>query len=697
MLGIQPSRRNSFFFFLSVLVPTAYRLVLELFSWPYPIGFDPLGTYAVAVTGYVPLSLSQLYSLGPTYYFLLQLLYLGLNDIALAVKIGAMISVATLSAAIYLYATDKLGAAWKGFFATVLVSFYFPVLRLSWDLHRNILGLALLLLTLWLSTRSIKAAVPTGILAALTHPTIPPLLLAALLPRMISIKNRRLFLSMVAIIALWLSMVAFSNATQVDFLGLELLAYLAIPVLPWIAVSFATSIRHGLNAETGMVSVAAILLSAFTLPAQLVRFVLLAPFFLILHTAVTCINAKTKRQMKALSLVALTVIIGVFAGGYTLQPPEAAFPYYAPPILWNPAFLDSFPSSMQQNTIPLDQAKYATKILDEAKNLYSAPDQVLVANNVIVGYAIMDGYPKEKISFSGSTDPIFQSRIAAEEGYRPYTVWFTPNFPWYNLTIRQPEFRILKTEGNMALYGFIYTNAGGGAWTIANGKILASSKGLGRTLMLTPMRLSNLELQLPLRIESTEPTRPSKVGFVLYKNSTTYYFFGIQSNSATGKLQASAALQNRTNTFNLGGVPYEFNSGDWYTVGLQAHSNGTFQLLVNGAEIGRVTNTQISPPWRLGIINGEGAVAQFNDQAIVDLLWGTTSLNATTSQVQLDSSPGLTTQSTSTLRADELGIIDSEHPIQWRVQSSHLPNPGAANRCGSPLAYIRRRDACIVP
>ena len=533
MLGLQASRRNSFFFFLSVLVPTAYRLALELFSWPYPIGFDPLGTYAVAVTGYVPLSLSQLYSLGPTYYFLLQLLYLGLNDIALAVKVGAMISVATLSAAIYLYTSDKLGAAWKGFFATVLVSFYFPVLRLSWDLHRNILGLALLLLTLWLSTRSFKAAVPTGILAALTHPAIPPLLLAALLPRMISIKNRRLFLSMVAIIALWLTMVAFSNAGQVDFLGLALLAFLTIPVLPWIAVSFATSIKHGLNAETAITSVASILLSTFMLPVQLVRFVLLAPFFLILHTAVTCINAKAKRQIKALSLIALTVIIGVFAAGYTLQPPEAAFPYFAPPILWNPSFLDSFPSSMQQNTLPLDQAKYATNILDEAKDLYSAPDQVLVANRVILGYAIMSGYPKGKVVFSVSTDPIFQARIAAEQGYRPYTVWFAPNFPWYNLTIRQPEFRLLKTEGNMALYGFVYTKIGGGAWTIANDKIIANSTGLGRDLMVTPMRLSDLELQLPVRIESTQRSRPSKVGFVLYKNSTTYYFFGIQANSAT--------------------------------------------------------------------------------------------------------------------------------------------------------------------
>ena len=648
-----------------MLVPTAYRVALEVFSWPYPIGFDPLGTYAVAVTGYVPLTLSQLYSLGPTYYFLIQLLYLALNDIALAVKIGAVISVATLSAAIYLYAIDKLGAAWKGLLATVLVSFYFPVLRLSWDLHRNILGLSLLLLTLWFSTRSIKAAVPIGILAALTHPTIPPLLLAAFLPRMISIKNRRLLLGMVAIILLWLTMIAFSGAAQVDLVGLALLAYLTIPIIPWVAFSFATTIRHSLNAETAVTSAASILLSAFMLPVQLVRFVLLAPFFLVLHTAVTCLNGKTKRRARALSLIALTVIVGVFAGGYTLQPPEAAFPYYAAPILWNPSFLDSFPSSMQQNTLPLDQAKYATTILNEAKDLYSAPDQVLVANREIIGYAIMSGYPKEKISFSVLADPIKQAAVAAEQGYRPYTIWFIPNIPWYNLTIKQPDFRLFKTEGNMALYDFVYTNLGGGAWTIANDKILANSTGFARTLMVTPTRLSDLDLQLPLRIQSTQPSRPSKVGFVLYKNSTTYYFFGIQANPATGNLQASAALQNRTNYVGVGRLSYEFNLGDWYTLGLQAHSNGTFQLLVNGTPIGQVTNTQISPPWRLGIMSSEGAVAQFDDRAIVNLLWGGASLNASTTQTQLDSKPGSITQSTLTLLTPRpepsIVLLDSVH------------------------------------
>jgi hypothetical protein len=619
-------------FFLSILIPTGYRLVLEIVSSPYPIGFDPLGTYAPILTHYVPMDISDLYSLGPLYYLVLQSLYAALNDILLAVKIGSLCSIAALSMTLYLYTKGILGTPWRGFLATVLVSFYFPVLRVFWDLERNTLGLALLLLTLWLSTRHRKAAFTAGVVSALSHPTIPPLLFAALLPRIVSVKDRALLLISVAGIIVWLTAATVGNWFQFNYLGLSLLVYLVIPIFPWLVASTATSLKHKTNSETLALSAGSALFSGLPVILPVIqesaRYALLAPFFIILHAVVACTSANWRRQRRAAMMISLAVVVGIFGAGYSLQPTENAFPYFAPPFLWNQSFLNFIPTSMQQNTLPLDQAKHTGQILTEAREAYPPPSYILVANDVIIGYAIMAGYARDQIAYSGGAtdDPTSQARGVADQGLKPYVVWFKPGSEWYGVHLKQPEFRLLTTNGNMALYGFVYTNVGGGLWRIENGTVLGDSTGFGRTLMLTPAQVSELDLNLPVRIESAQQNRWGKAGFVLWKNSTTYYYFGITADM-TGKLYASTDLQNGTYHVGLGGLPpFYFNYNEWYTLGLSADQNGTFQFMVNGTLIGRSFNTQIGPPWRLGLISSEGMRAHFDDESIVNLLWKPTPL-----------------------------------------------------------------------
>ena len=139
-------------------IPLIIRSIPELLSWPYPLGLDTLSFMPLIQHGYV-------FSLGPVgflqytnLFFLVSTLLYGLiPNVIVVLKILGPVLLAVLSLTMYLYA--RKGLCWnnrKALFVSILVAIYFVSLRDSWDLYRQMLGLAFLMATL-ISFKSINS------------------------------------------------------------------------------------------------------------------------------------------------------------------------------------------------------------------------------------------------------------------------------------------------------------------------------------------------------------------------------------------------------------------------------------------------------------------------------------------------------------------------------------------------------------
>ncbi len=139
------------FHLAAFLLPLGIRLFPELFANPYPIGFDTVAYYVPVITSRIALMANPLDYLGGSILLYLHLTYayLLLGSTLFVMKVAPALLLGILGWSAYLLGRKLLawGRSWALVFA-LLSSLYFVTLRLSWDLHRNVLGLSFVLLTL---------------------------------------------------------------------------------------------------------------------------------------------------------------------------------------------------------------------------------------------------------------------------------------------------------------------------------------------------------------------------------------------------------------------------------------------------------------------------------------------------------------------------------------------------------------------
>lgn len=132
-------------------VPLGVRLIPEILAYPYPIGFDTIAYYVPIIMSRIALVGSPVNYFGGTIllYLPLTYVYLLVSDALLVMKLAPTVLLGLLGWSTFLLGRKLLSwnRSWALFLALV-GSLYFVALRLSWDLHRNVLGLALVLLTL---------------------------------------------------------------------------------------------------------------------------------------------------------------------------------------------------------------------------------------------------------------------------------------------------------------------------------------------------------------------------------------------------------------------------------------------------------------------------------------------------------------------------------------------------------------------
>lgn len=187
----RPSLRTGLLlaFALGVLV----RAIPEVLSYPYPIGFDTI-YYAWRIEeGVVWTHWSGVFTSWLLYSLLVSVYNLFRVEPFLLLKLVMPLLFGLNGAGMYYLATKAFSwSVRKGLFAAGLFSFQVAALRISWDLHRNMLGLGILLFALpWIlkEKRDLKSFVMFGILSLLavfSHEYTSVLLLVSVLGVVVS-------------------------------------------------------------------------------------------------------------------------------------------------------------------------------------------------------------------------------------------------------------------------------------------------------------------------------------------------------------------------------------------------------------------------------------------------------------------------------------------------------------------------------
>lgn len=184
--AFRPSRR------VGLLIAFAFgvvvRMVPELLSYPYPIGFDTI-YYAWRIKeGIVWAHWSQVFGSWLLYGILVPLYDLLRVEPFLLLKAAMPLLFGFNACGVYYLATRGLGwSVRKGLFAVGLFSFQMAILGMSWNFFRNMLGLGILLFALpWvlkdkLDSKSLVLFGVLSVLAVFSHEYVSVLLFASVL------------------------------------------------------------------------------------------------------------------------------------------------------------------------------------------------------------------------------------------------------------------------------------------------------------------------------------------------------------------------------------------------------------------------------------------------------------------------------------------------------------------------------------
>lgn len=157
-------------------VPLIIRLIPEIFSFPYPLGFDTVTYYIPAMCNKLVfrLDIFSLFKRTFLYYFIETLLYIVFPNPIFIIKLLGVLLFTLMVGLLGVYSFFRLRL---GFFWSVLVVVFASTtlisLRLSWDLYRNMLGNIFAVLTIFLFSSDVpgvrRLGMITGLLTVVSH------------------------------------------------------------------------------------------------------------------------------------------------------------------------------------------------------------------------------------------------------------------------------------------------------------------------------------------------------------------------------------------------------------------------------------------------------------------------------------------------------------------------------------------------
>jgi len=498
---------------ISLLASFAFACLLrsipELIASPNPIGYDTIA-YALQIQQFENwISCWPRLFLAPLLYFILAP-FAKLWNIFNVLALASCILYGLLSASIFYFTKHQLKWSTRhSILASIILTLQFTALRISWDLLRNELGLILLLLTFpWLEkTDSRKGIIISSILSTLVvlahqiaSSALVFIVLATALLTVIRGKRGRAFSLLLSIIPaatlLFISLSIFYGIMPEPIcnpsmkLGLNVLdasqktigygifldytkvynwSYLEIfsevlslfqfyylPILPLALIGLH---REKLTALWTIFLLATsfnILITPNYALAVWQRWMLTLSIPFSIYATRGVIRLLQIAKLKVLKAAVLLIILLLFASlsyGFMANPPEKPHPYFD---LYHKreTLLQYFPSSMQMNTVPLQDTEDTVEILDELNEVMSE-NSCLLVHNAFYNWAMMRLQGNKTLVYYGVgfKAPLLQGlKLAEEKGFKTiYWIWWKPGLDWYGQEV-PPEFQPYLQSGRITAY-----------------------------------------------------------------------------------------------------------------------------------------------------------------------------------------------------------------------------------------------------
>jgi len=474
---------------LAFLTPLALRAVPEVLAGPYALGFDTVVYYLPAMVQQRVLCepILSLLSRSSLLYVLLRALFLLFRDPILVLKLTAPLFHGLLGLAVYVYA--RKGVGWSprlSSLTALLATVNLGALRVSWDMHRNSLGLAFLffaLAALKSGDRKIKLlAAPLAFLNTWAY-EVTTVYMTLIFGFILAVKLSRkelhdgpyVLLAIAASLPLFLYQLTESSGSPVFPLRVvfppfpetvwepvHFILFLHASLLPLAALGF----RHLRDTELVLWTLFT-LLFAVSLPAfslQTVAHYRLA-FMLsypLAFSAAAGADALTRgglrppRRRAAWALVLLPLVVGA---SYAVSSPLNPYSY----TRIEPKFYYYMPTGMLQNTVPVERTGdllEALRWLDGD----TAGQSVVLLPAQFYGFALTTLNSPSRVENVGELSPfnphgldhlLNRSVCAVEDGASVvYTVWWKPGYNWYGVASLPKVFCVVRGFGDFAVYKY---------------------------------------------------------------------------------------------------------------------------------------------------------------------------------------------------------------------------------------------------
>lgn len=406
-----------------------------------------------------------------------------------ALKIAPVELYGFLAIALFWFLSRTLGlGVEESVFVTGFVLLQAATLRISWDLQRNILGLAflLLLITNFKLQPTRGRMLTVGLLSILviaSHEIVGVLMILLA----VALFAARLFRNELARAKILIPTLVFAFApillysvpvtepilinypqphsvllvTQEHFFGV-----LFLPLLPLAALGIR-KVNDAILAWLGIIALVSFspLLPLPVAPAFWDRWMLMLVFPLGILAGTGALklsewvhHLSARLSMKRLEvavgpaiLLALILPFSVTAYGFMSAPSNHPFVLYNDPALWQAGW-SGMPATMQSNTVALDMVPDVQRAMVWLNNQMNS-NHVLLANYEFYGYALLYLAPTDVIIQYGYEKLTTALYSAKSQGFQnAYLIWFVPDSGWHQPDPDLTSFKLTYQSGIICVY-----------------------------------------------------------------------------------------------------------------------------------------------------------------------------------------------------------------------------------------------------
>jgi hypothetical protein len=486
-----PSLRTVHAGLLAFVLGAAIRAVPELAAGPNLIGNDTMLYAGLLTRATSCLTAASSLAQGTSPLLFLMLCPFGkIANPILVMKATPIVLFGLLAGSLFYFLTRALKRnVTEAILVTVFVLIQTATLRISWDLHRNVLALSLLLFLL----ASLKPKVSSFraafllLLSALVFAshelvgilmTLIVVLLVVFRARVLPEKTALFLIPGFAAAFLWFVLVVsripapefqtlLVSQSQVSLLTAPEIAFFTVLFLPLIPLAIigwrSNSILSAWLGVTGVLGFSPLLPSPVALaiwdrwmlmlifPVGIIAGIGLVRIPKMLLDHIPGVTRKIRPYATACILIAIFFPFVVVAHGFMTAPPEHPFFVFDNPVLWR-AGSSGIPSTMQSNTVDFAMASDIQRVL-EWLTVRMNSTSVLLTHDAFYGYALLDMPSRCNIIWYGYYGVEWGLSRASAQAFRlAYLIWFTPGSGWHSPDPDLSAFKLVYQSGLITLY-----------------------------------------------------------------------------------------------------------------------------------------------------------------------------------------------------------------------------------------------------